>query len=78
MQTSFQIRKLIKLGYKDISLVTSEEVGVEKPDEAIFYYALNKINLKPEQVIMIGDSYAKDILGATNIGIQAYQVFLND
>ena len=78
MQASFQMRKLTKLGYKNISLVTSEEVGVEKPDPLIFYYALKKINLTPDQVIMIGNSHSKDIIGANNVGIKAFQVSLND
>ena len=78
MQTSFQMRKLSKLGYKNISLVTSEEVGIEKPSAIIFNRALNKINLKPHQVIMIGDSYSKDIEGASNLGIKSFQVSLND
>ena len=78
MQASFQIRKLLKLGYKNLSLVTSEEVGIEKPDALIFNHALNKIDLKPHQVIMIGDNYLKDIEGARNVGIKAFQVSLND
>ena len=78
MQTSFQIRKMIKMDYKDILLVTSEEVGVEKPDKLIFQYALKKIGLTSDEVIMIGDSYSKDIVGAENIGIKSYQISLND
>ncbi len=78
MQTSFQIRKLNKLGYGDFLLVTSEEVGVEKPDKFIFQYALNKCNLNPEDVIMIGDSYEKDVVGASRIGIKAFLISLDD
>lgn len=78
MQTIFQNRKLAKLGYSNFALVTSEEVGVEKPNKSIFLHALNKINLKSNQVIMIGDDYEKDILGARNIGIKAFQISLDD
>jgi HAD superfamily hydrolase (TIGR01509 family) len=78
MQTIFQNRKLAKLGYANFALVTSEEVGVEKPNKSIFLHALNKINLKSNQVIMIGDDYEKDILGARNIGIKAIQISLDD
>ena len=78
MQMSFQIRKMIKMDYKDILLVTSEEVGIEKPDKLIFQHALKKIGLTPDEVIMIGDSYSKDIVGAENIGIKTFQISLND
>ncbi|MDA9249198.1 HAD family hydrolase [Gammaproteobacteria bacterium] len=78
MQTSFQIRKLIKLGYKNLHLVTSEEVGVEKPNPLIFKKALHKIGCDANKTIMIGDNFEKDIIGAEKLGIQAFQVSLND
>ena len=33
--------------------------------------ALYKMKLKPNDVIMIGDSYEKDIIGANNAGIES-------
>lgn len=78
MQSSFQIRKLQKLGIDHLIdyLVTSEEVGVEKPSSKIFYKALTKLNLKVKDVIMIGDSEEKDIKGAKKIGMKAFQVLI--
>lgn len=69
-----QYRKIEKLGLAKYVkyLVTSEEVGVEKPNRKIFEIALQKINLLPNEVCMIGDSYEKDILGALNLGIKPY------
>ncbi len=66
-----QFRKLIKLDIADkISfLVTSEEVGAEKPHPIIFHTALEKLNLTKNEVIMVGDSYKKDIEGALNLAI---------
>lgn len=78
MQTLYQIKKLNKLGYKDIFLVTSEEVGYEKPHPEIFHQALQKVNCAAEHVIMIGDNYEKDIKGAQKVGIPAFQIELND
>ena len=78
MQTACQIRKLSKLGYEDFFLITSEEVGVEKPDPTIFRYALDKFNLNAKEVIMIGDNIIKDIEGASKLGIRSYLVNLND
>lgn len=66
-----QHRKIRKLGIADhVSvLVTSEEAGKEKPDRAAFCLVLEKLKLPPEQVMMIGDSYEKDILGAQEAGM---------
>ena len=73
-ETEYQIIKLEKLGllkYIDI-LVTSEEVGIEKPSYKMFYTMLQKMNLNPGDVIMIGDNYDKDIIGAINSNILGY------
>lgn len=66
-----QYRKIKKLGLEKYCnvLVTSEEAGHEKPHPYIFYMALKKLGLEPEEVCMIGDSFKKDIFGATNLGI---------
>lgn len=78
MLAGVQVDKLSKLGVgKYINyLVTSEEVGAEKPAPIIFETALNKLNLNSSEVIMIGDDFSKDILGAENLGIRAIQVRL--
>lgn len=51
-------------------IIVSEEVGVNKPNPQIFNVLLNKLSLKPSQVIMIGDSLEKDIKGAENANIK--------
>jgi HAD superfamily hydrolase (TIGR01549 family) len=55
-------------------IVTSEEVGREKPHPYTFMTALKKLDLMPQDVCMIGDSFKKDIIGATNLGIQSIWV----
>ena len=73
-ETEYQIMKLEKvelLNYVDY-IVTSEEVGIEKPSVNMFYTILKKMNLQAEDVIMIGDNYEKDIMGALNVGIKSY------
>ncbi|MBL1418935.1 MAG: HAD family hydrolase [Alphaproteobacteria bacterium] len=79
MQASIQIKKLQKLELtKYIShLVTSEEVGAEKPAAKMYLKALEKVSVSPEHTIMIGDSLEKDIIGAQQAGITAYQVEIN-
>lgn len=49
----------------------SEEIGFNKPAPEIFQFALNTVNCKIEDVIMIGDDWKADIEGAINYGIQA-------
>ena len=73
-ETEYQIKKLHKLGlleYIDV-IVTSEEIGIEKPSSQMFQIILNKMNLKNSEVIMIGDDYKKDIEGANNMNIFNY------
>ena len=52
------------------TIVTSECVGVKKPNAKIFEYALQKANATVENSLMIGDSYEADVLGAFNFGIK--------
>jgi FMN phosphatase YigB (HAD superfamily)/ribulose-5-phosphate 4-epimerase/fuculose-1-phosphate aldolase len=73
-ETEYQIIKLEKLGlleYIDY-IVTSEEVGIEKPSSKIFITLLEKMKLTSSDVIMIGDNYEKDIKGASNLNIISY------
>ena len=51
--------------------MTSEEAGKEKPDKKMFTLAMEKLNLFPEQIIMIGDSFQKDVKGAEAVGIHS-------
>ena len=57
------------------NVIISEDVGVNKPDKAIFEHALKKAGAKKEESIMIGDSIEADIRGAQDFGIQA--IFFN-
>ena len=47
-------------------VVLSEHIGIQKPNIEIFEHALKLNNCTPEEVIMIGDNYEVDILGAKN------------
>ncbi len=69
-----QFKKILKLEIDQYisAVVSSEEVGIEKPDEKMFRTALLKINCQANDVIMIGDSFDKDILGAKNAGIKSF------
>ena len=50
-------------------IITSEEVGVKKPNPKIFNYALEKSKAIANESIMIGDNFEADILGAKSVGM---------
>lgn len=52
--------------FRDI--IESAVVGVRKPDPKIFAMGVEALGLKPEEVLVIGDSYKKDILPAESLG----------
>ena len=69
--------KLAVLGLESYvdALVASEEVGVAKPEPGIFRVALDRVGCAPHEAVMVGDSWASDVLGALAAGIPA--VWLN-
>ncbi|MDX9759907.1 MAG: YjjG family noncanonical pyrimidine nucleotidase [Bacteroidota bacterium] len=50
-------------------ILISEELGVAKPDPAIFYPALEEFSLRPEDVLLVGDSTSSDMPAARNAGM---------
>lgn len=50
------------------AIIISEEVGVSKPDPAIFHYAEKKLSLDPSLVWYIGDNPSRDIDAAAAVG----------
>ena len=51
----------------------SHEIGIRKPDAAVFNFILNDSNLKAEETLFIDDSL-KNIEAAQKIGIQTFHV----
>ena len=51
-------------------VVESAVVGVRKPDPKIFALGVEALGLKPEEVLVVGDSLTKDILPAESLGCQ--------
>ncbi len=72
-----QYRKLRNSGIEEYfqHVVLSEAVRALKPDPKIFEHALSLNNAEKHEVLMIGDSFDADIIGASLAGIDA--VFLN-
>lgn len=72
-----QSRKLSRVGmtgYFD-GIILSEAAGVNKPSPKFFKYALGIAGLEAADVIMIGDNYNTDIMGAMLSGID--QIYFN-
>ena len=55
-------------------VVDSEVVGVEKPDPAIFAFALDALGIGPEQAVYLGDSVHFDVRGARAAGLRPVHV----
>lgn len=66
------IQQLKLLDYFDPRyVVVSADLGIRKPHTSIFQYALNAINVSPEETAMVGDSLRSDIFGAKQLNIFA-------
>jgi putative hydrolase of the HAD superfamily len=66
LTAQIQFRKIVYFGldsYFDF-IITSEEVGFDKPNKAPFQMAIDKIRPKGNCIWMIGDSALNDIYGA--------------
>lgn len=56
-------------------VITSEQAKYSKPRKEIYLYALERIGLKPEEVIHIGDSLESDVECPDSVGIRS--IWLN-
>jgi len=56
-------------------VITSESSNSMKPEKEIFEYAINKVNAKVSDCIMIGDNLDADIKGALDFGMDC--IFVN-
>lgn len=50
------------------SVIESSVVGVRKPDPAIYQMGVDALNLPASQVLVIGDSFSKDVVPAKKVG----------
>ena len=76
-RTAEQQEKLRHLGMSHLvdALITSEDVGVLKPDPAIYAQALQRLGATPAETVMVGDNWQADVVGALAVGIRP--VWLN-
>lgn len=61
-----------------VKVFTSEDAKSYKPRSELFEMALKETNLKPQEVVHIGDSLGSDIKGASNLGINTIWINRNN
>ena len=70
--------QLFRVGMQEIGLqeyfdpqkiAISIDLGSNKPDPYIFQYALDALNIMPEEAVMVGDSLGADVVGAKHLGM---------
>src|SRR5690606_34625513 len=52
------------------AVVTFDDTGERKPSPAPFLKILEKLNVKPEESLMVGDWAERDIQGAMKVGMK--------
>lgn len=62
---------LDEYGIRPSVFIASSDVGYRKPHRLIFSRALQSLGMGPADVIMVGDSFENDVLGARAMGITA-------
>lgn len=67
-----QMEKIEELGIKGFIdlMVTSEEVGADKPSSVMFSYPLTMMEANRKDAVLIGDNISKDIAGGNSLGIE--------
>lgn len=63
--------KIDRLGLRDRmdAFFLADEVGMVKPDPALFRHACTALGSEPARSAMVGDRYARDVVGAHEAGL---------
>ena len=52
------------------TLIAADTTGTKKPDPAHFLFALQALDVRPEESLVVGDSIRRDIVPARNLGLK--------
>lgn len=68
---SRQYNKVEKAGLKNIidAMAVSSEIGVRKPEAKMYEAICQRLDVRAEECVFVGDSFSGDILGAYRIGM---------
>ncbi len=58
--------------------IFSCDFGVMKPDPGIYLHIAEALDVNVNEMLMIGDHYRSDVVGATNVGMKAIQIVRGD
>lgn len=77
MTNGFESTQRTKIGVSGIGefvdfMMTSEAVGMAKPDPQFFALALEKAGVRAEEVVYLGDTWHTDVEGGMGAGIVSY------
>jgi putative hydrolase of the HAD superfamily len=64
--------RLVSLGLDSFfdTVISHEDTGKKKPDPAPFRLALERLVVRPEEAVMIGDWAERDVVGAKALGMK--------
>ncbi len=65
-----QVMKNYKIENLFDTVVISSKVGARKPSALIYYEALKRFNVKPEETVFVADEVAEDLVAASGLGIK--------
>ncbi|MEM3736595.1 MAG: HAD family hydrolase [Candidatus Bathyarchaeia archaeon] len=80
-KTEEDVRRILrKLGIEDYfdTVVVSKDIGYRKPDVRIFSIALERLRLKPEEALMVGNRTDVDIKGGKALGMMTVLIDWNN
>ena len=55
-------------------IITFDDTGEKKPSDRPFRLAMEKLNLYPEEILFIGDSFMRDIIPAKKLGMMSLRI----
>ena len=75
-QEPYVMPELRQVGLADVfsPVVISANHGFRKPDPRIFRIALDQIGIDASDAVHVGDSWQRDVVGATDAGIHAFWI----
>jgi putative hydrolase of the HAD superfamily len=78
-RTDIQYGIIDRLGLRHVFdfILVSEEAGVKKPDPRIFEMAVERLKLRPDECVYVGDHPRNDIEGAAKAGMKTVWIKVN-
>jgi len=72
--TPRHVLRSLGLNHHFMVILCSRDLGVRKPDPRIFHHVLQRMDVRPEEAVHVGDSLEADVEGALKAGMKAIWV----